>query len=335
MKRRSTNRRSTWVALLFVLGAFSATYLGFVSQWGYAPERTPAGAGETGAASAAILARPDHAPPSAEVSFIQPALVEYTMEFAPRSDAAGGGGSALGGAPLTEHPVGSEAADSADAITQAREMLEHGDALGALDRLRAIPFEQLNPAGLAVTGCAHLELGDHETARLHLERAAVADPDCAMVWSALARAHRRAGDARLAYRAAHRALRVGLEAPRAWTELGLALLDLQRADEALDALEEAVVLDGCDHEAWNAIGLIHLQREDFTPARDALERAAAAAGSPAHVHNNLAVVYERLGYMEWADREYGRCLEQDPTHPTAALSRRRIAPFLAVRSTDR
>jgi len=219
----------------------------------------------------------------------------------------------------------------AETISQSRLMLESGDPLGALDRLRDVAPDHLGASGHWVAGCAHMELGDHETARFHLEQASLEEPERAEIWIALARAHRRAGDPRLAYRAAHRALRLAPDAGRAWTELGLALLDLKRGDEALQAFREAVARDESDPEALNGIGLIHLQREQFSEARAALERAASAQACPAHVHNNLGIVYERLGYMEWADREYQRCLDLDPAHPTAALSRQRIAPFLAIR----
>jgi len=232
--------------------------------------------------------------------------------------------------------VESETSSAADrAIARALVALEEGDALDALDLLEGCRAKEWGAAGLWVAGRAYLELGEAETAREHLERASLEEPDRAEIWIALARAHRRAGDARLALRAAQRALRLAGRSAAACSEEGQALLALRRADEALAAFERAVACDAAAAEAWNGIGLIQLQRERFPEARAALERAAAAEDAPAHVHNNLGLVYERLGYMEWADREYARCLEEDPAHPTAALSRERIAPFLAVRPQKR
>ncbi|MBD3236794.1 MAG: tetratricopeptide repeat protein, partial [Candidatus Eisenbacteria bacterium] len=213
---------------------------------------------------------------------------------------------------------------------------EEADWIGTLDLLSPTLDEEAEshalPAGLHyLAGRALHEIGQPDAAREHLEAAAYLAPDQPAVWIDLARSHLTADAPRYAYRAARRALQLSAADHRAHYVLGRALLELKRGDEALEAFARATEICGGDADVWNAIGLVWLYRGELAAARTALETAVACASPPAYAHNNLGVVYERLGLYEWADREYARCLQRDPDHPTAARSRNRIAPFMAVR----
>lgn len=220
----------------------------------------------------------------------------------------------------------------AQALKRARTALEVDDPLGAIDALDGLlGGGQLGAAGEYLAGTALLRFGSPTEARDRLERAAWQAPDQAAVWIELAAAHLAKDAPAMGYRAARRALRLAPENHRTHFVLGRALMELHRYDEALAAFEAA--LDRCpaQADAWNSIGLIWLYRGENEKARAVLERATRCPGCPAYAHNNLGIVYERLGLYEWADREYARCLAVDPQHASAAASRRRVAPFLAVR----
>ncbi|MCK4413667.1 MAG: hypothetical protein KAY32_08990 [Candidatus Eisenbacteria sp.] len=347
MNRRKQPGGGFWQAPACVLGALVVTYLVFAGPWGCSPEDSSWETAQASAQRSEATTEPMSTATTREAP-AAPAGAETDSEASnPRAifpapppewndREASRTGSAMG-EPARQPGSEMEDSDLADpraaAIAAAKTAWARNDAIGALDRLDPWLGEDLGADGHFVAGSALLAIEETAAARDHLERAALADPGGVAVWSTLARAHLKAQAPQLAYRAAHRALRLDRKHDPAWIALGLALLDLHRGDEALGAFESAVAIDPQNTEGWNGIGLIWLLREEFVQARAALEMAIAAPSCPAHAHNNLGLVYERLGFAEWADREYARCLELDPEHPTAALSRQRIAPFLAIRAT--
>ncbi len=97
-------------------------------------------------------------------------------------------------------------------------------------------------------------------------------------------------------------------------EQGIKLFRQGKLDEALDKLNEAVVVAGDDTrriaEIYNDLGVVYRQQEDFTAAHQALDEAMERFGAladekgQAQVWGNRAAVYEAEGLLEEAVETY-------------------------------
>ena len=85
--------------------------------------------------------------------------------------------------------------------------------------------------------------------------------------------------------------------------LGVAYLDLNRTDEALELLERARRLEPDAWQGHNRLGLAYLRRGDMEGAGGAFREASRKAPWMPHPHLNLARVYERQGQSDSAERE--------------------------------
>jgi enediyne biosynthesis protein E4 len=92
-----------------------------------------------------------------------------------------------------------------------------------------------------------------------------------------------------------------------WTQvcqlLGVAYMDLDRTDEAIELLERARQLEPNAWQGHNRLGLAHLRRGDMAAAGDAFREASRKAPWMPHPHLNLARVYERQGQSDRAEWE--------------------------------
>lgn len=325
-------RTRSWISVLGIcLLAFAGTYL-----LAMAPFRAPAMQDETATELASLLPLPRSAAQSAQADAAAPWAGPAPAAPSPGISDAHPLPDPTADRCLYDLPTLFDAIDSNPNLThdlkQAAVALQAEDWVAALDLLEPwLDAEEMGAGLHFIAGSALLGIGETSESRQHLETAAWMAPDQIGVWVELARAHLAAGAPKYAYRAARRALQISTEDHRAHFVRGRALLELKRGDEALVAFARAAKICATDPDVWNAIGLIWLYRSKPEQARDALETAVACDDPPAYAHNNLGIVYEQLGLYEWAEREYARCLDLDPAHPTAAQSRRRVVPFMAVR----
>ena len=66
------------------------------------------------------------------------------------------------------------------------------------------------------------------------------------------------------------------------------------------------------------LGIAYLQQNNLATAKEKLERAAQENPKDPNVHNALALLYERLGQPDQADKEYRTALRLDPQNPEIA-----------------
>ncbi len=111
---------------------------------------------------------------------------------------------------------------------------------------------------------------------------------------------------------------------KSWNNLGYLLLGVNRVDEAQDALENAVDLDGTSRLYRNNLGLA--QAANGEP--DRALRTFMSAGSRADANYNVGTAIERYGDQDDAVVWYDRALKYDASHDLAsdALERLQTAP---------
>lgn len=98
----------------------------------------------------------------------------------------------------------------------------------------------------------------------------------------------------------------------AWGNLGLAYLEKQRYDEALEALGQSVRVQPRFCRGYYLIGRVHHAREEFEQAEEALNRAIEAdplCESYQEAFQLRGEVRARLEHREDAIADYERCVE--------------------------
>ncbi len=107
------------------------------------------------------------------------------------------------------------------------------------------------------------------------------------------------------------------EVAESWYGLGDALRFAGRFEEAEEAYENAVDLDGSNLEAWNNLGVARAEIGDANGARDAWEEALQRRPSYCKAHNNLGSLAYRRQLFDQAIIEFRSSLTYCPTSVVA------------------
>lgn len=110
-----------------------------------------------------------------------------------------------------------------------------------------------------------------------------------------------------------------------WRVLGRTQEELGSPDDAIDSYRRAITLD--DHDVWamNNLGLIYIRQGRPAEALPPLARATQIKpGSPVF-QNNLGQALEAGGYPAAAGQAYQAALQADSTYQKAALALERVA----------
>jgi tetratricopeptide (TPR) repeat protein len=99
---------------------------------------------------------------------------------------------------------------------------------------------------------------------------------------------------------------------KAWTQLGLLLLQKSRTKDAIGAFEKATEADPNYFEAWSNLGEATLQGGDATLAEGALRTALDLRPNSAQAHSNLATLLAATYRMEEADFQFQAALRYQP-----------------------
>jgi len=102
-------------------------------------------------------------------------------------------------------------------------------------------------------------------------------------------------------------------------QLGLNLADLDRQDEAIARLKDALADDPDDMRAYLALGGVYQAQKDFRAAADTYDRAVGRLGTPAREDWNVfyqrGIAYERLKEWDKAEPNFLKALELYPDQP--------------------
>ena len=182
--------------------------------------------------------------------------------------------------------------------------------------------------------------GAPRRARAILERLAAADPRNPIFRGTLAKALRDLGDGEAAIRHYRAAAESGGGDPEAWYNLGVALQEAGRRDEARQALRTAVTLRPQYSEARNVLGLCALLQGDQQDAVDEFHRAVVDDPRNASAWNNLGNALRDAKRYDEADGAYGKAIAAapgyaDPLNGMGVLSVQRGRPADAPAWFDR
>jgi len=108
------------------------------------------------------------------------------------------------------------------------------------------------------------------------------------------------------------------------TSYGMALIDANRSDEALDVFTKALGLIDYDPELWNYIGVAYWRKKDLPKAVEAYQKSLALDPDYAVALNNLGSAYLAL-FMEERSRRslqssldsFKKAIESDPQYASA------------------
>ena len=111
---------------------------------------------------------------------------------------------------------------------------------------------------------------------------------------------------------------------RAWSNLGLAYLDVQQVADARTAFTRATELDPTNSLAWVNLGMAHARAGGADMAADAYRRALSVNPHEALAHFNLGNIAFRAGDGARAQQHYQEAVKADPSLAPAHLNLARI-----------
>jgi predicted O-linked N-acetylglucosamine transferase (SPINDLY family) len=142
-------------------------------------------------------------------------------------------------------------------------------------------------------------------------------PGAVLVHNLLGAAHLSLGQPALAEAALRRALSQGARIPAIWNNLGMAIAEQGRHDEALAFYRAAAEADPTHAIARNNMGNALKECGRLADALEAYRSAIALQADYADAHNNMGLVLEALGRTEDALAAYARTLAIKPDHAAA------------------
>lgn len=151
-----------------------------------------------------------------------------------------------------------------------------------------------------------------ERARVELDRLLAlspALPEAVALNGELLREEERPAEAAEAFM---KAIEAGLETSDVYVNLGLALEDLNRGDEAIQALQTADQLDDGDAAACFHLGNFYRNKGDKARAEQFFRRAVSLRPEFAEAHNNLGLLLQESGEAARAAECFEKALSSDP-----------------------
>ena len=134
----------------------------------------------------------------------------------------------------------------------------------------------------------------------------------------LARIHRRNGEVDLAIVELERAAELAPTSQEPNLELGTALIDASRSDEAVEVFERIATDNPSDPRGHAGLGAAFVHEQRFADAVSPLEASSALDPKQPNVRLNLAIAYENLDRIEDSLREYDAFVKLAPNDPSAA-----------------
>lgn len=215
-------------------------------------------------------------------------------------------------------------------IYEAWALLSEGDVMASLERLAGLPQEHRRVAYLQ--GLALVEQGRWEEAGPWLDRASDLIPGRVELDVARARVELRTGEKQAALRKLKGLAEEEPYAPRAWTGLGEAYLEIEEPDEAeaKKALERALEREHKPAEAMLRLAEIYDARRAKDPAsaqkaRELMEKAAQTNDALPRYRERLALYLAQLGHRPQAVEMLAEIIDRPGINPESALDLCRLA----------
>jgi Flp pilus assembly protein TadD len=169
-----------------------------------------------------------------------------------------------------------------------------------------------NPALRLATASAHMEVEETDAAQRLLDLAVAAAPDWEAVWFEYGKLWLRGDDLERAADRFAEAARLMPSFAAALTNLGAALAETERPEEAIAALQQALALDPNGHQILNNIAVIHREQGRLDEAVEAGRCLVALAPDFVFGRYNLAHALFLQGRFGDARDTYQEALARDP-----------------------
>jgi Flp pilus assembly protein TadD len=170
-------------------------------------------------------------------------------------------------------------------------------------------------------GLLQLRKGLFSDAKHSLQKAAELKPQDVRVHLGLAEVYENVGDRSLAETSLRRVVAVAPTNSIAQINLGIILIEERRYQDAVLVLQKASVIDPKNHRVWSALGRAQLELGQMKEAEKNLKLALELDSSNPFAHNNLGVLYQRLGRTALARAEFETALA---LHPDLEVARRNL-----------
>jgi predicted Zn-dependent protease len=182
-----------------------------------------------------------------------------------------------------------------------------------------------NPWGFYMLGLASWRAGDLPGAEIAFDEALKVDPKHIKSLFNSTRVLLELGRAEEALERIQAALAIEPASGEAFRLLGRAHAELGATDSAIVAYRRAIALD--DHDVWamNNLGHVYIQLGRYADALPPLARATQLRSNAPAFQNNLGQALERLGYCARARQAYEAALALDSTYEKASVGLDRVA----------
>jgi predicted O-linked N-acetylglucosamine transferase (SPINDLY family) len=197
------------------------------------------------------------------------------------------------------------------------------DTLGRLDRVDEQTEHLKRADGLRddLTECHRLAalslfyVPDLKGAVAEYQRGLKIKPDDITLKSGLAGAYCTIGEMEQVYRLCREVLEVEPDRAGDWNNLGLALQNLRRDAEAVDAFRKAVELAPDYAVGWTHLGSAYQSMGNLTEARVCFEKAQSIRPGMPEALNNLGIVAQTLGDFAAGLEYLHKAIEAAPNNP--------------------
>lgn len=191
-----------------------------------------------------------------------------------------------------------------------------------------------NPWGHYMLGLSAWKAGDHARAATAFEGALELDPNHVKSYVNLSRVLLETDRPEEALEAINRALDLDPVSGDGYRLLGRARHALGDPAGAIEAYRRAIVLDGKDVWAMNNLGYVLITEGRFAEALPPLARATELRDDVALFQNNLGIALERSGHPAAATRAYRAALAADSGYAKAAVSLARVEQHVDESTPD-
>jgi tetratricopeptide (TPR) repeat protein len=183
---------------------------------------------------------------------------------------------------------------------------------------------ETNPWGFYMLGLSALKAGETELALTAFNTSLDLDPKHVKSWLNKSRALLDENRFDEALYALEQVFALDAESSVAYRLKGRALHAAGKIEDAADAYRDALRIDDRDVWAMNNLALILMEQEQFELAVPSLARATQIRDDIAYIYNNLGMALERTHRFRDAEEAYAAAVAVDEAHVRAAANLVRI-----------
>lgn len=205
---------------------------------------------------------------------------------------------------------------------------DYGRALGLFTQV--VEKNPTHAPALVAVGIIHREQGNFGRAEEYLGRALAAQPGDSVILSELAITYDKSGKEALAEPLFRQVTVLQPNSSMAWQNLGFNALLQKKYDQAVEALQQALLLAPRDKRVLNNLALALAQRGDEERAFSLLVNSVGKAGA----YNNLGYIFMTNGQFDKAEKAFQQAMEEDSRYYVRArenLDRLKLLRELARR----